>query len=227
VPWPSSSSFSLGGQWSDAGCDRRGRGGPAWPGLRATFVIPGFALLSVAALTGRVLRLPKTSLHLSRTLVWPEPAAVLDSDSSVGPVLVEVQWWVPEQNAQAFVTPCTTWATPWKRTGAILWACSETRPIHPVPRDVHGRHLARASAPAPGARHGMGPGTGGSGPHTDRGRLRAGGPAPDLGGRAATAAGSMIRARQRTAIRNCVRTPVLFESQSSSAHTTPLPDSLA
>ena len=37
-------------------------------GLRAAFAIPGFALLAVAAVTVRTLRLPRTSLDVSRTL---------------------------------------------------------------------------------------------------------------------------------------------------------------
>jgi hypothetical protein len=42
-------------------------------GLRPAFVIPGFALLAAAAVTVRTLRLPRTSLDLSRTLFWLEP----------------------------------------------------------------------------------------------------------------------------------------------------------
>ena len=90
-------------------------------GLRAAFVIPGFALLVVAALTVRTLRVPKTSLDLSRTQFWPEPAAAPDSDSGAGPVLVEVQWRVPEGNVQAFVDAMHRVGRSRKRTGATLW----------------------------------------------------------------------------------------------------------
>ena len=90
-------------------------------GLRAAFVIPGFALLAVTAVTVRTLRLPRTSPDLSRTLFWPEPAAGPDSDSGAGPVLVEVQWRVPEPNAEPFVDAMHHVSRSRKRTGAILW----------------------------------------------------------------------------------------------------------
>jgi hypothetical protein len=90
-------------------------------GLRAAFVIPGSALLAAAAVTVRTLRLPRTSLDLSRTQFWPEPAAGLESDSGAGPVLVEVQWRVPEPNAEAFVDAMHHVSRSRKRTGATLW----------------------------------------------------------------------------------------------------------
>jgi MFS family permease len=90
-------------------------------GLRVAFVIPGCALLLVAVLTTRTLRLPRTSLDLSRTPFWPEPAAGPDSDSGAGPVLVEVQWRVPEANADAFLDAMGKVSRSRKRTGATLW----------------------------------------------------------------------------------------------------------
>jgi MFS family permease len=90
-------------------------------GLRAAFVIPGCALLLVAAVTSWTLRLPRTSLDLSRTLFWPEPTPGPDSDSGAGPVLVEVQWRVPQPNAEAFVDAMRHVSRSRKRTGATLW----------------------------------------------------------------------------------------------------------
>jgi predicted MFS family arabinose efflux permease len=90
-------------------------------GLRAAFVIPGFALLVVATVTARTLRMPRTSLDLSRTLFWPEPTTGPDSDSGDGPVLVEVQWRVAEPNVEAFVDAMRHVSRSRKRTGATLW----------------------------------------------------------------------------------------------------------
>jgi MFS family permease len=90
-------------------------------GLRAAFVMPGLALVAVTAMTVRPLRLPRTSPDLSRTLFWPEPAAGPDSDSGAGPVLVEVQWRVPEPNVEAFVDAMHHVSRSRKRTGATLW----------------------------------------------------------------------------------------------------------
>jgi hypothetical protein len=128
------------------------------------------------AVTVRTLRLPRTSLDLSRTLFWPEPAAGPDSDA--GPVLVEVQWRVPEPNAEAFVDAMHHVSRSRKRTGATLWGLFRdvSEPSLYV-ETFHGGDLARASAPAPAARHGVGSGTGGGGPGADHGRHRAGGPA--------------------------------------------------
>jgi MFS family permease len=90
-------------------------------GLRTAFVMPGFALLAVTAVTVRTVRLPRTSPDLSRTLFWPEPTAGPDSDSGAGPVLVEVQWRVPEPNAEAFADVMRHVSRSRKRTGATLW----------------------------------------------------------------------------------------------------------
>jgi MFS family permease len=93
----------------------------ALAGLRAAFVIPGLVLLAVTAVSVRTHRLPGTSLDLSRTRFWPEPAAGPESDSGAGPVLVEVQWRVPEPNAEAFVDAMYHVSRSRKRTGATLW----------------------------------------------------------------------------------------------------------
>ncbi|WP_306212683.1 MFS transporter [Actinoplanes sp. RD1] len=90
-------------------------------GIRAAFVIPGCALLLTAVVTARKLRLARTSLDLSRTPFWPEPAAAPDSDSGAGPVLVEVQWRVAQSNAEAFVDAMVHVSRSRKRTGATLW----------------------------------------------------------------------------------------------------------
>jgi MFS family permease len=90
-------------------------------GLPAAFVIPSCALLLTAAVTTWTLRLPRTSLDLSRTPFWPEPAAGPDPESGAGPVLVEVQWRVPEQNAEAFVAAMGHVSRSRRRTGATLW----------------------------------------------------------------------------------------------------------
>jgi hypothetical protein len=90
-------------------------------GLRATFVLVGLALVVAGASGVRALRLPQTSLDLSRTPFWPEPATGPDSDSGTGPVLVEVQWRVPEQNTEKFVDAMRHVSRSRKRTGATLW----------------------------------------------------------------------------------------------------------
>ncbi|MBL7260278.1 MFS transporter [Actinoplanes sp. LDG1-01] len=90
-------------------------------GLRAAFIVPGCALLLTAALTVRRFRLPRTSLDLSRMPFWPEPAGGPDSQSGAGPVLVEVQWRVPQPNAEAFVDAMLHVSRSRKRTGATLW----------------------------------------------------------------------------------------------------------
>ncbi|MEV4708719.1 MFS transporter [Actinoplanes sp. NPDC049316] len=90
-------------------------------GLRAAFVVPGVALLAVSAVTVRRLRLPRKSLDLSRKPFWPEPAVGPESDSSVGPVLVEVRWRVAEPDAEAFVEAMHHVSRSRKRTGATLW----------------------------------------------------------------------------------------------------------
>jgi predicted MFS family arabinose efflux permease len=90
-------------------------------GLPTALVIPGLALLAVTAASVRMLRLPRTSLDLSHTPFWTEPAAGPESDSGAGPVLVEVQWRVPEPNAEAFVDAMHHVSRSRKRTGATLW----------------------------------------------------------------------------------------------------------
>jgi MFS family permease len=90
-------------------------------GLRAALIVPGLALLAVTAISGRTLRLPRTSPDLSRRRFWPEPAARPDSDSGAGPVLVEVQWRVPEPNAEAFIAAMHHVSRSRKRSGATLW----------------------------------------------------------------------------------------------------------
>jgi MFS family permease len=89
--------------------------------IRAAFIVAGCALLLTAAVSARTLRLPRTSLDLSRTPFWPEPADGPDSDSAAGPVLVEVQWRVPPANAEAFADAMLHVSRSRKRTGASLW----------------------------------------------------------------------------------------------------------
>jgi MFS family permease len=89
--------------------------------LRVAFVVPAVGLLIVTAISIRLLPLSEKQVDVTLVRQWPEPAARPDSDSAAGPVLVEVEWHVAPENAEAFVETMSQVGRSRKRTGATLW----------------------------------------------------------------------------------------------------------
>jgi MFS family permease len=90
-------------------------------GLRVAFLVPGIGLVVATAVAVRALPLAESRLDVTPTRYWREPAGPTTSDSSAGPVLVEVEWRVASENADAFVRAMTRLSLSRKRTGATLW----------------------------------------------------------------------------------------------------------
>jgi MFS family permease len=90
-------------------------------GLRVAFVAPAVGLMVATAISVRALPLPETRLDVNLVRQWSEPTGVTDSDSDAGPVLVEVEWRVAPENADAFVEAMNQVGRSRRRTGATLW----------------------------------------------------------------------------------------------------------
>src|SRR4051794_9702324 len=86
----------------------------------ALSVVSGGLLLGLAAARRYRLR-PSGSLDLSPSQHWAEPHLVVDPDPGHGPVLVEVEYRVPEQNRDRFREEMVRVGRARRRTGAQRW----------------------------------------------------------------------------------------------------------
>lgn len=106
-------------------------GGSAfWGAIATRWDIP--AALTIAA-TGQVLalllvyrrRLPSQLANLEPSLHWPTPVTVYDPELERGPVLVTVEYSVPADRTDAFVSMMDEMRRIRRRDGAIFWELFE------------------------------------------------------------------------------------------------------
>jgi MFS family permease len=87
--------------------------------VRAAMVIPAVAMVLVVLVAARRLPLTDRRLDTSPASLWDEPPEVSDADA--GPVLVTVEWRVPETEVPAFTEAMRRVGRSRRRTGAAMW----------------------------------------------------------------------------------------------------------
>ena len=114
-------------------------------GLRTTFALSA-AGLCAAALGARRFPLRTLDADLAPSRHWPEPHVVIDAEPEAGPVLVTVEYRVPEVNAVAFRAAMAPVGRSRRRTGAFRWglyqdAADPTRFVETYEVATWGEHL--------------------------------------------------------------------------------------
>lgn len=89
-------------------------------GLVTALVVSALAL-AAGSLAGWRLAVPDTPLDRSPSLHWAAPTMVLDPRGAEGPVLVTVEYNVPQDRAEAFVEAMRPVGLSRLRTGALTW----------------------------------------------------------------------------------------------------------
>jgi MFS family permease len=80
------------------------------------------ALLAVGSVVGwRFAQVPDSTLDRSPSVHWPAPTMMLDAEKTDGPVLVTVEYRVPSDRADDFVTAMYEVRRSRLRTGALHW----------------------------------------------------------------------------------------------------------
>ncbi|MEZ0111493.1 putative MFS family arabinose efflux permease [Catenulispora sp. EB89] len=91
-----------------------------WAGLSAALVSAAVLLVAGAA-TVRLLPLRDRQLDTDAGVTWPEPRLELEPAPTDGPVMVTVEYLVPEENAEAFRRAMARLERTRRRTGATTW----------------------------------------------------------------------------------------------------------
>lgn len=88
--------------------------------LRTTFLASATGL-ALAAIGARRFPLHAFQADLTPSRHWPEPHVVIEPEMESGPVLVTVEYRVPEENADAFRVAMAPVGRSRRRTGAFRW----------------------------------------------------------------------------------------------------------
>ena len=105
-------------------------GGVVWglaadASLRAALLTPALALVATVVL-GRLLTLPTgEGPEPEPARNWEDPVVAAEPDDEDGPVLVIVEYEVPDEQAEAFVTAMKDLSTLRRRDGALRWELYE------------------------------------------------------------------------------------------------------
>jgi transmembrane secretion effector len=97
-----------------------------------TAMLAAAVVLAAGSLAGWRFAVPDTPLDRSPSLHWPVPAMVLDPQGVDGPVMVVVDYRIPQDRAGAFVEAMRPVGNARLRTGALHWDLYQdgTRPDH-------------------------------------------------------------------------------------------------
>jgi MFS family permease len=90
-------------------------------GPPVAMAVPASGLVIATAVGAWRLALPDRERDLGLVQYWPQPASVIDPDSSAGPVLVTVEWPVRPDRTVDFVAAMRPVGRSRKRTGATMW----------------------------------------------------------------------------------------------------------
>jgi MFS family permease len=101
-------------------------GSAVWGAITDTIGVAAALLVAAAALAagsliGSHLTVPDTPLDRSPSMHWSTPVLQLDPAANDGPVLVTVEYQVPNDRADAFVQAMQTVGRSRLRTGALRW----------------------------------------------------------------------------------------------------------
>ncbi|MFI9272089.1 MFS transporter [Kitasatospora sp. NPDC052896] len=91
-----------------------------WTGTAGALLVAA-AVLAVGTAVGWRFAVPDTPLDRTPSLHWPAPVVLLDPAGSDGPVLVTVEYHVPADRAEEFITAMGPVGRSRRRTGAVDW----------------------------------------------------------------------------------------------------------
>jgi MFS family permease len=90
-------------------------------GLRVAFLVAAVVLL-VSVVAGLVWRVPETDqLDPQPVVYWPAARMAFDPDANAGPILVTVEFTVPQERQAAFLDAMSQLRRSRRRTGASRW----------------------------------------------------------------------------------------------------------